>query len=72
MQGGWGYSLAKGSGVVTEEFLEHVAVAIWSELHLALLDNGESSIDQPPLNGQSASERRMPSVSGGRCTPIRE
>ena len=45
MQGLGGYSLAKGSGVVTEEFLEHVVVTIWTELHLALLDNSESSVD---------------------------
>jgi len=43
---GWGsYSLAEGSGVVTEEFLEHVTVTIWVKLHLAFLDNGESSFD---------------------------
>lgn len=58
MQGWGGYSLVKGSGVATEEFLEHIAVAIWTELHLALLDNGEPSVDQPPLNGQSASATR--------------
>ena len=72
MRGWEGYSLAEGSSVVTEEFLEHVAVTIWMELHLALLDNGESSVDQPPLDGQSASATRMPSVSGGRCTLTRE
>lgn len=72
MQGWAGYSHVKGSSVVTEEFLEQIAVAIWTELHLTLLDNGEPSVDQPPLNGQSASGMRMPSVSGGRCIPIRE
>lgn len=55
MQGRGGNSLINGSGVATEEFLEYIAVAIWTELHLALLDNGEPSVDQPPLNGHSAS-----------------
>ncbi len=72
MQGWGGYSHVKCRGVVTEEFLEHIAVTVWTELHLALLDNGKPSVDQPPLNCQSASATRMSPVNGGRCTPIRE